>query len=243
MPTSIAACEAGAFATVFGKRNGEAASGDSTAICLSNSVRGPTPAEPVPRRMPIRSSRPATAYPASASACLTATTAYWLPRSRRRALLFGSSGSVVNAPIRAAGARSAEGGAPSSSTGPTAERPAARAARVSASVRPRAVTVDSPVMTGARIEGIVHGPKALVSRLTEGPGQDMVTRSEASRESGRGDSHEACIRMPVDRRLFSRLDRLDFGGRRPGEEAGAEHRVDVSSVGRKARRLPEVDGP
>ena len=32
IPTSIAACEAGAFATVFGKRNGDAASGDSTAI-------------------------------------------------------------------------------------------------------------------------------------------------------------------------------------------------------------------
>src|SRR5450830_890085 len=36
--------------------------------------------------------------------------AYWLPRSRRRALLFGSSGSVVNAPMRAAGERPAERG-------------------------------------------------------------------------------------------------------------------------------------
>ena len=60
IPSSIATCEAGAFATVFGKRNGDADSGDS-AICRSNSVSGPAPAEPVPKRMPVRSSRPAIA--------------------------------------------------------------------------------------------------------------------------------------------------------------------------------------
>ncbi|MBK9964915.1 MAG: hypothetical protein IPP07_08435 [Holophagales bacterium] len=42
---------------------------------------------------------PAIVQPASASPPLTATTANWLPRSRRRAFAFGISGSVVKVAI------------------------------------------------------------------------------------------------------------------------------------------------
>ena len=144
--SSIAAMEAGALATVQGKRNGEAASGDSTAICLSSSTSGLAPAEPVPRRMPVSSSFPAIVQPASARQRVTATTANWLARSRRRAFAFGISGSVVKVAIRAAYAAPLR--SPPSETGTSTMplSPAARRAAVVSRSLPRGVTAAAPVM-------------------------------------------------------------------------------------------------
>ncbi len=58
--SSIETWEAGALATVFGKWNGGAASGDSVRRTRRNSVSAPAPAEPVPSAMPIDSGSPAT---------------------------------------------------------------------------------------------------------------------------------------------------------------------------------------
>ncbi len=58
-------------------------------------MSAPAPAEPVPIAMPIASGASAIRYPASATACMHAMRANWLPRSRRRAFIAGISGCGV----------------------------------------------------------------------------------------------------------------------------------------------------
>ena len=99
---SIETCDAGALATVFGKWNGGAASGDSRISTFRNSVSAPAPAEPVPIAIPIPSRSAATSKPASATACWQAISANWLPRSRRRAFIAGISGCGEKPSYRAA---------------------------------------------------------------------------------------------------------------------------------------------
>ncbi len=90
--SSIDTCDAGALATVLGKWKGGAASGDSRMSTFRNSVSAPAPAEPVPIAIPIVSGSSPMMNPASATACMQAIRANWLPRSSRRAFMAGISG-------------------------------------------------------------------------------------------------------------------------------------------------------